>query len=642
MKKFKSFNLIIFLIITLTYCKKTVNIPEGIFFGYIYKMENERINEYLGQLIIKKDTIYVYEGEKLVYSNKIKVSSNDDSLINLITPEYYVFTYNKNLNKFRVGGAFVENFSYLTEISFFTEDSFLTNKVNEFPEVQLITNISHLSNNEKKMLSILFDVADIMDKLYWKQICPNKDSILSLITNEKIKKLFFINYGPYEKLRNNTPFIKGVPPYNPKQTFYPKDLTKEEFDIWNNKEKLNWYTIIRRNEKNQLIAIPYSEYYKEDLSKAAKLLREAAEFSENQTFKKYLLERAKSFETNNYFNSDMAWMDVKENNIEFVVGPIENYDDEFLGLKTSFESFILIKDKDWTEKLKHIINHLQKIQEALPVPDQYKKEKPGLKSDIGVYDAIYYAGDCNAGSKSIAINLPNDKKVNELKGSRKLMLKNSMKAKFDKILTKIAKCIYINEELINKVTFDAFFQNVMFHEIAHGLGISKTIKSNILVTEALKEYNSIIEEAKADILGLYALTYLSENNFIQDINLENNYITFITNIFRSIRFGLASAHGKANAIIFNYFVEKGVIKFDPKFNINIDLTNIKDVIKELTSTILILQGDGDYEKVKQFVNMYSKIDYNLLITLIKIAENNIPRDIHFIQGKHLFKELQEV
>lgn len=617
------------------YSCKRVKLPDNIFdtfYGYIYKVSDDnKVKELPLKVTISQDSIKVYEDNNLIVSSPFEVVtiSNENIFLKVNNKG---LNFNTKENKLRLIDFYDETVTVLKY------DDYLRQKVNEYAIIDLKCNIEHLSKKEKEILKILFDVADIMDELYWQQVCPYRDSLLSTINNENLKKLIYINYGPYEKLRNNRPLLENIPPYNEKQTFYPTDITKEEFEKWNNPEKNSWYTIIRRDKAGNLIAIPYSEFYKDKLSKAAQLLNKAAELCENSTLKKYFQERAKSFLTNNYFPSDMAWMDLKDNNIDFIAGPIENYDDEFMGLKTSFESFILIKDTEWTKKLNSIIKLLPELQNNLPVNDEYKKEKPAENNDIGVYEAIYYAGDCNAGSKTIAINLPNDKKVNELKGSRKLQLKNAIKAKFEKILLPVSQ-ISLNSDHNKNISFDAFFENIMFHEIAHGLGISKTVRDNKLVTEVLKETHTILEEAKADILGLYLLTYLHDNKKM-NINIENNYITFVAGIFRSIRFGTGSSHGKANMIEFNYLYHNGAIFFDhktSKFSVNLD--KMKDAIRNLASLILTIQGEGDYDKAKSLISEYANLTPEIKTILFKISEANIPRDIIFNQGKHLFPEL---
>ncbi len=620
--------LAVILIIAIVSCKQKENIENMYqkYYGSYFKLTaDNKMIEHEMTIELFKDTIIIKEQDSVIYNGEYSIKENKITI-----PEHiFYIEIIKDKNKLILN-------KYIDEsIDFITYSTLLKKKVDEFAEVKLTADIFHLSEKEKKLLSILFDVANIMDELFWEQVCPNKDSLLATITDENAKKFFFINYGPYEQLKNNKPFIPGVPPFNPKVTFYPHDMTLEEFEKWNEPQKSSWYTIIRRNEKGELIAIPYSEFYKEKLSKAAQLLNEAANYAENPSLKKYLIERAKAFQTNNYFESDMAWMDLKNNNIDFVVGPIESYTDEFLGYKTAFESFILLKDIDWSNKLNRYAELLPQIQKNLPVEEQYKKEKPAKGNELAVYQAVYYAGDCNAGSKSIAINLPNDKKVNELKGSRKLQLKNSMKAKFDNILVPIAKEV-IDDSQLKNISFDAFFENVMFHEVAHGLGISKTITNGKLVTEMLKDANTTIEEAKADILGLYIATWLYDNKYLQKEDILDNYVTFLASIFRSIRFGAASAHGKANMIEFNYLLNKQAFIYNEqtgKYTVNLE--NMRKAVSDLGREILIIQGNGDYTKAKEIIANLAVLNPLIQKSLSKISHAGIPRDIVFEQGKQV-------
>ena len=298
--------------------------------------------------------------------------------------------------------------------------------------------------------------------------------------------------------------------------------------------------------------VPYHEAYSEQVQQAAELLRQASDLAEDPGFKKYLLLRADALLSDDYYPSDLAWMDMKDNDIDFVVGPIENYEDALFNYKAAHESFILIKDKSWSEKLAYINSVLPKMQKSLPVPPEYKQEVPGSNSDLGAYDVIYYAGDCNAGSKTIAINLPNDERVQALKGSRKLQLKNAIRYKFEEILLPISN-VLISEDQREHVTFDAFFENVMYHEVAHGLGLNHTINGSGTVRSALKEQYSALEEGKADILALFLITKMYEQGRLGERDLMDTYVTFMASFFRSIRFGVASSHGKANMIRFYYF-----------------------------------------------------------------------------------------
>lgn len=512
-------------------------------------------------------------------------------------------------------------------------DSTMLNKVNEYALVPLKADISHLTESEKAILPLLFDAAKLMDELFWMQNCPDKDKMLAGIKDENTKRFFEINYGPWDHLDDNKSFIEGIGEKVKGGTFYPEGMTEEEFNALEDPAKSSWYTVIVRGEDGKLKAVPYHEFYAPKITEAAALLKKAADLADNAELKNYLTLRAKALETSDYFESDMAWMDMKSTNIDFVVGPIESYNDDMFGLKTSFESFVLIKDPEWSKKLERFAQLLPDMQKSLPVDAKYKTDVPGKDSDIGVYYAVYYAGDCNGGSKTIAINLPNDKKVNDAKGTRKLQLKNSMQAKFDKILLPIANLL-IAEEQRKHITFDAFFENTMFHEIAHGLGVSKTIKDKKDVSEVMKDMATTLEEGKADICGLYLITKMHEMGEIKDKDLMDNYVTFMAGIFRSSRFGAASAHGKANMIRFNYFEEKQAFVRDEKTGTyRVDFEKMKTAVSELATMIIVLQGNGDYDGAKKLTDEKGGMSDILKADLERIAGANIPKDIVFEQGK---------
>jgi hypothetical protein len=511
----------------------------------------------------------------------------------------------------------------------------LQNKVNEFAEVELTSDISHLSDNQKEMLDYLFEAAKLMEDIYWKQAFGDKDAFLATIDDQAAKDFVKINFGPWERLNDNKPFIEGIGEKPAGAQFYPTDMTKEEFEVFESEDKKSLYTIISRDEEGKLISIPYHIAFKEETDKAIELIKKAATLAEDEGFKKYLELRAKALATDDYFESDLAWMSMKENKIDFIVGPIENYEDALYGYKAAHESFILIKDLEWSNKLTKFAALLPELQKSLPVEDEYKAEVPGSDSDLGAYDAVYYAGDCNAGSKTIAINLPNDERVHIEKGSRKLQLKNSMKYKFDKILVPISDLL-IDEGQRKYVKFDAFFENTMFHEVAHGLGIKNTINNKGTVREALKEQYSAIEENKADILGLFMVVKLAEMGELGEKDLMDNYVTFMAGLFRSIRFGAASSHGKANMIRFNYFAEVGAFTRDEVTGTyKVDFDKMTEAMNTLGGEILVMQGNGDYEAAKKQVEEMGIIKEQLQADLDRVNEAGIPRDIRFKQGKEI-------
>ena len=326
----------------------------------------------------------------------------------------------------------------------------------------------------------------------------------------------------------------------------------------------------------------------------------------------------------------MAWMNMTENQIDIICGPIETYEDQLFGNKASYEAYVLVKDMEWSERLAKYASMLPELQMNLPVDAKYKAEKPGTDSQLAAFDVIYYAGDCNAGSKTIAVNLPNDEKIQLEKGTRRSQLKNAMQAKFDKILVPIAAEL-IDESQRDYINFEAFFANTMFHEVAHGLGIKNTLDGKGTVRAALKEHASALEEGKADILGLYMITQLHAKGEI-DGDLKSYYTTFMASIFRSIRFGTSSAHGKANMIRFNFFKDQGVFIRSAEGKYTIDYDKMNDAMNALSAKILKLQGDGDYEGVAKLVAEETVIKADLKNDLERLSALGIPVDVVFEQG----------
>lgn len=502
----------------------------------------------------------------------------------------------------------------------------------QYAEFALTTDVSKLSENEKKMIPILMQVADLMEEIFWQNAYGNKDSLFNGVTDPAMIKYLSINYGPWDRLNDNIPFISGINSKPKGANFYPADMTAEEFDAITDENKTDWYSVIRRDEQGNLNVVPFHKAYPEQTQKAAELLIEASKLAEDPGLQNYLSLRAEALLTDNYLASDLAWMDMKDNTLDFVVGPIETYEDALYGYKAAHSGQILVKDKAWSEKLSLYAQYLPKLQEELPVEAKYKTEKANSNPDMNAYDVIYYAGDCNAGSKNIAINLPNDPRVHATKGSRKLQLKNAMQAKFDKILVPISQLV-INPEQQQHIKFDAFFENTMFHEVAHGLGVNYTITNRQDIRSALKDKYTAIEEGKADILGLYCITKLTEWGIITDKNLMDNYVTFIAGIFRSTRFGAASAHGKANMMQFAQFLESGAMTYDEAkgfYTINFD--QMRKDIESIAGDYITIEGNGDYVTASQMIAEKGVILPSLQKDLDKIAGAGIPKDIVFKQG----------
>ncbi len=504
-------------------------------------------------------------------------------------------------------------------------------KVEQYADFKLTTDLSRLSENRKKMIPLLMEAARQTDAVFWQQTYGEKDSLRKLVHDPYTWQYVEINYGPWDRMDENKPFVEGVGPKPKGANFYPHDMTKEEFEKAPLKDKKSLYTLLRRNEKGELYTVPYHEAYKKQHEKMALLLEKAAELAEDPGFKKYLIARAKALRTDDYRKSDMLWMDMKNNVLDIVIGPIETYEDQLFGYKAAHEAYVLVKDLDWSKKLKKYVALLPEMQRNLPVDARYKKEKPGARSDLGAYDAIYYAGEANMGGKTIAINLPNDEVVQLKKGSRRLQLKNVMRAKFEKILVPISQILIVPGQR-NHITFDAFFANTMFHEVAHGLGIKNTITGKGTVREALQDLASALEEGKADILGLYFVDRLNEKGMLEN-DIKDNMTTFLASIFRSIRFGAHEAHGLANLIRFNYFKEKGAFTRNEKGEYAVNYDKMKQAMEDLSRDILVLQGNGDYDAVKKFVEKYGVTDDTLKKDLEKINRAGIPVDIKFIQGE---------
>ena len=503
-------------------------------------------------------------------------------------------------------------------------------KLGKYVSVRLTSDMSNLSENQRKMLPILIKAADKMNALFWYEAYGNSEDLLNSIEDEATKKFVKINYGPWDRLEGNKPFVDGVGEKPAGANFYPKDMTKEEFEKADIENKSSIYNFVRRDDNGKLYSIPYHKQFEAEVKAVSSLLEEAAVLAEDEGFKNYLKLRAKALLDDNYQPSDLAWMDMKNNMIDIVIGPIETYEDQLFGNKAAHEGYVLLKDMDWSAKLARFANFLPELQKGLPVDDAYKTETPGTDSDLNAYDVIYYAGDCNSGSKTIAINLPNDEEVQLQKGTRRLQLKNAMRAKFDKILVPISE-VLIDKNQRKHITFDAFFANTMFHEVAHGLGIKNTINGKGTVRTSLKEHASALEEGKADVLGLYMVQQLQAKGEV-DGDMKDYMTTFMASIFRSVRFGASSAHGKANMIRFNFFKEKEAFTRNEDGTYTVNYDNMITAMEDLSRLILTLQGNGDYDGVAKLVAQKGLITAELQSDLDRLSSASIPVDVVFEQG----------
>jgi hypothetical protein len=501
-----------------------------------------------------------------------------------------------------------------------------------YAPVRLEADLSGLDLRQIEVLGLLIQAADVMDELFWRQAYGPSESFLTGIADADARAFARINYGPWDRLNADAPFLPGYSQKPPGARFYPEDMTREEFESANIEDKFGLYSLVRRDDAGALVTLPYHVAYAELLGRAARLLAQAAEKTDNEAFRRYLTLRARALITDDYRPSDLAWMDMKDNTLDVVIGAIETYEDQLFGYRAAYEAYVLLKDHDWSRRLARYASFLPDLQNGLPVSPVYRSETPGTDSDLNAYDVLYYAGHSNAGSKTIAINLPNDEQVQLRKGTRRLQLKNAMRAKFDYIMAPIADELIVADQR-RHVTFDAFFANTMFHEVAHGLGIKNTVNGRGTVRAALKEYASSMEEGKADVLGLYMITWLSDRGELDGGELMDYYVTFLAGIFRSIRFGATSAHGRANMVRFNFFKSWDAFTRDPATGrYRVDAERMREAIASLSAQILLLQGDGDYEGAAEFTETMGIVSAELSDDLRRLANAGIPVDVTFEQG----------
>jgi len=515
----------------------------------------------------------------------------------------------------------------------------VADRMAKYTTVALVADTTPLTVKERQMIPLLIQAAQAMDSIYWIQSYGSRDSLIASVTDAQMKEFIDINYGPWDRLDDNVAFVPGVGARPPGANLYPHDITKAEFDSAVAKGPAaradslkSLYTMVRRAAGGGLEVVPYNVAFKAHNEVAAAKLREAALLAEDGGLRRYLAMRADALLTDNYQPSDMAWLDMKTNGIDIVIGPIETYEDELYGYKAANEGLVLIKDRSWSQRLSRYAAMLPALQRGLPVAAEYKKETPGTDSDLNAYDAIYYSGQANSGAKTIAINLPNDEEVQLRKGTRRLQLKNVMQAKFDKILMPIAQEL-IDETQLAFLNFNAFFENTMFHEVAHGLGIKNTINGRGPVRTALKERYGAVEEGKADILGLHMVQVLNARGDLPGEDIRGNYVSFMAGLFRSARFGGAGAHGRANVAAFNYLQQKGAFARDSASGrYRVDFAKFRTGMDSLSNRILIMQGNGDYEGLGVFQEQYGKISPELQRDLDRLKAKKIPVDIIFQQG----------
>ncbi|MFI5251032.1 MAG: hypothetical protein ACHQQQ_01260 [Bacteroidota bacterium] len=514
----------------------------------------------------------------------------------------------------------------------------LESKIKRFAPTEITADISKLSTGDQKALSKLFEAAKYIDQIYTQQVWRGNEALRAELesdtsTEGKIRLHYYnINMSPWSNIDGNEPFIEGVPKVRPPMAnFYPENMTKEEFNKWlktlskeDQKRATGYFTVIRRDQKGKLIIIPYFEEYLTPLSRASITLNQAARLTDNQSLSLFLRQRAQAFVKGDYYASDVAWMEL-DSPIDVTIGPYEVYIDDLFNYKASFEAYIGLRDDAESAKLAKFSKYLQEIENNLPIDKKYRNPKLGTLSPIRVIDEVMIGGEARAGVQTAAYNLPNDERITKEKGSKKVMLKNVQEAKFNKVLVPIAGLV-LDPSGKDKLSFELFFTHILTHEMMHGLGPhSITVKGKqTTVRQSMKELSSALEEAKADISGLFMLQYLMDKGIIENSS-DKLYATYLASIFRSVRFGIKEAHGKGTALQFNYLEDEGAIAFNKEKGTFSVTDKMKEAVKKLTGEIMTIQATGNYDNAKKLLDTYGVLRPEVKNALDKLGD--IPVDI---------------
>jgi hypothetical protein len=519
-------------------------------------------------------------------------------------------------------------------------DPQLAKKIRRFSPTVLTANLGKLSLNDRRALTKIIDAAKLMDPLFLRQVWSGNEALHQKLLKDSSPlgrqrlHYFLINDGPWSRIDDKQPFIEGVPTPKPANAnYYPDDMTKEEFNSWlqtlsaeEKSKATGFFYLVRRGTDGKLMVVPYSEAYREFLGPAAALLREAAQLTSNRTLKAFLNQRATAFASNDYYESDVAWMDL-DAPIDVTIGPYETYEDELFSYKAAFEAYVTLRDEAETAKLARFSRYLQELENNLPMDPSYRNPKLGAASPIRVVNLVFGSGEGNSSVQTAAFNLPNDERVVKAKGTKRVMLKNVQAAKFNKTLVPISQVV-LNPAQRRELSFESFFTHILAHELIHGLGPHNITVGGEATTvrKQLKELYSAIEEAKADITGLWALQYLIDKGVVEKSMEQSLYTTYLASSFRSVRFGITEAHGKGVAVQFNYLTDEGAIKYNDKAGtFSIDRTKVKQAVRKLTREILTLQAEGSYEKAKSMLDRYGLIRPPMKAALDRLG--NVPVDI---------------
>ena len=486
--------------------------------------------------------------------------------------------------------------------------------------------LSGISDNGKEVLNLYHFAADEVDAIYWEQYFGDKQQFINSIADADTKAYALINYGPWDRI-SGEPFIDGYQKRLPGANFYPADMTTDEFKNFANSDKDSPYTLIRRKADGQLESVWYHDAYKTHIDKIANYLTAAADITIKPSVKKYLQAKAEALRTDNYYESSIAWLDMTDSKMDIVIGPNESTDDQLLGKKRSYEAYVMLKNEAQTEKMQQFATRLNEFQTDLPCPAEYKQFQPGTGSNIFSYDAIYYAGKANAGVKLIALNLPFDSDIQRDKGTRTILFENIIRNKFNYVVAPTAN-VLLETGYKENVSQEAFFWNIAFREIAHGLGVKKTITNGTDVETALGAIAPVLEEIKANVVGVYLVCKLQKHFDLPNIfTKEDALATFFASTIRSERYGEGSILGRTNIMIYNYLKDNAAFHRSVSGTYTIDFAKMESALAGLSALILEIQATGNVQKANEFVAKYSKPDDNLTADIKNLRLENVPIDI---------------
>jgi len=530
----------------------------------------------------------------------------------------------------------------------------LEKMIARFQPTEMHVDPSKLSQGDLGALAKMIEAARVLNDIFLTQMWSGNQALYAKLKRETTPlgkarfNYFWLNKSPWSEIDDHEAFLPGVPPKKlPGANFYPEDMTREEFEAWvktlskaEREQAESFFTVIRRDANRKLHAVPYSQEYRADLEKSAKLLEEAAALTGNATLKKFLTTRAAAFRSNDYYESDIAWMDL-DAPIDITIGPYETYNDDIFGYKAAFEAYVNLRDEAETAKLKFFADHLQEVENNLPIDPKYRNPKLGASSPIRVVNEVFDSGDAAHAVQTAAYNLPNDDRVVALKGSKRVMLKNVQEAKFHSTLEPIAKRVLAAADR-KDLSFDSFFTHILAHELSHGIGPHQITVGGRATTprQEMKELYSAIEEAKADVTGLFMLQHLYDRKLIPaSPAIERQlYTTFLASTFRTLRFGLNDAHGKGMAMQVNYITDRGgfIARADGTFEVNFD--KIRGAVRDLDHELLTLEATGDYAGAKKMLDELGVIRPPMQKALNGLS--GIPVDIRpvFVTADHIAPE----